>query len=142
MRSPDLALALMALCSVTAGADDLKVIKLEQDVRNLERTVQDLSRQIADLKLQLALTGARPGPGAAPAPRTDGWLVAANWQRLSEGMSEKEVLAILGPPTSARPEAGARVLFYAMEVGPEAILAGHVTLREQRVTEIVAPRLR
>ena len=41
---------LLLAASQFAIADDFKVIKLEQDVRNLEQQVRDLSRQVAELQ--------------------------------------------------------------------------------------------
>ncbi len=142
MRHVVLAAVLLFVTSAVS-ADDIRVLKLEQDVHNLERVVQDLSRQIAQLELQLAMVsgGARL---AVPVPpvRDAAWLDGNNWSRIQPGMTEKEVVTILGAPTSAREEEGARVLFYAMEVGQEAILAGRVRLRDGRVTDIEPPRLR
>ena len=48
-----------ALCLLSAGsgADDFKIIKLEQDVRNLERQVQTLQREVAELRTRLARGG-------------------------------------------------------------------------------------
>jgi outer membrane protein assembly factor BamE (lipoprotein component of BamABCDE complex) len=143
MRQVCFAFLLVFASAVASAADDLRVLKLEQDVRNLERTVQDLSRQIQELKLQLALSGGGPRvtvPTLAGARAS--WLDAQNWARLQPGMSEAQVVAVLGAPTSAREEDGARVLFYAMELAPEGVLGGRVTLRDGRVTEVASPTLR
>ena len=132
----------VALLPLLASGQDVRFIKLEQDVRNLERTVQDLSRQVGDLRLQLSLSSAtQPRQKVAPAPGPD-WLRQENWARLRAGMSEDEVVAILGPPTAARNEDGARAMLYATEIGPEAILAGRVMLRDGRVSQVVQPALR
>jgi hypothetical protein len=143
MRATCVALILVFASAFAEAADDLRVLKLEQDVRNLERTVQDLTRQIQDLKLQLALSGG--GPRVTVTPRPEGrasWLDAANWTRVQPGMSEAEVVAVLGEPTSAREQEGARVLFYAMELAPEGLLGGRVTLRDGRVADVAPPTLR
>ena len=137
-----LVICAVALLPGLVAAQDTRFIKLEQDVRNLERTVQDLARQLGDLRLQLSLSSAtQPRQKVAPAPRS-GWLKAENWASVRSGMSEDEVKAILGNPTAARTEDGARVLHYATDIGPEAILAGRVTLRDGRVTEVEQPTLR
>ena len=137
-----LVICAVALLPGLAAAQDTRFIKLEQDVRNLERNVQDLGRQLGDLRLQLSLKSAmQPRQKVAPAGRPD-WLKAENWTRVRTGMREDEVAAILGAPTTTRNEDGARVLLYATEIGNEAILAGRVTLREGRVTEVAQPALR
>jgi hypothetical protein len=105
--------------------------------------VQALSRQVDEMRT-------RPDPPNAPtavAPRsapTAGevkWLDAAKWRQLRPGMSELDVIAMLGPPTSMREEDGARVLLYAMEIGSSGFLGGSVTLRDRAVVKILQPAL-
>jgi hypothetical protein len=70
--------------------------------------------------------------------------VAANWERVRPGISEAEVKQLLGTPTSVREGSGAagRVYFYALEVAPDAFLAGSVEVAEGKVTEVKKPVLR
>jgi hypothetical protein len=137
---------LCALCASAAAsaADDHRVNFLEQEVRHLHRQVQTLSRRVDELS--------RPGrhvdraraarPASAPlSPASDEWLSAARWQRLRPGMGELEVIEALGPPTSMREENGARVLFYAMELGASGFLSGSVTMRNRVVEEVRIPSL-
>jgi hypothetical protein len=139
-------LACLAVFAPPLGAavDDTRFIKLEQDVRRLEAAVGELSRQLDLLKEQVA-RGA-PSPGRAKPPATAapsaGWLSAANWNRVQAGMSELEVIDILGLPTSMRSAEGARVLLYATEIGSSGFLGGSVTLRDGRVTEVAVPVLK
>ncbi len=140
-------LLLTAWLSPSVAADDFKVMKLEQDVRNLERQVQELQRQLVDLQQR-----SRPGmdtraPAAAtgPASNTTGqWLNAANWQRVRPGMTELEVISLLGPPTSLRggADSPSRTLMYAMEIGSSGFLGGSVQLRDRVVVEVSPPVLR
>src|SRR5262245_31661029 len=116
----NLLLALIAVPLLGHGAlaqDDAtyRVMKLEQDVRNLERQVQTLTRQLDELKQQAARAGDRSAPStrsssASAATSSTAWLEAARWDRVRTGMSELEVIGILGPPTSLRQEGDARVL--------------------------------
>jgi hypothetical protein len=137
---------LLATLSSAAAQDDYKVIKLEQDVRNLERQVQDLQRQVGDLR-RLSQSGDASSlrsehsapPSAAP---STSWLVAANWDRVRAGMSELQVIDILGPPTSMRAAASSRTLFYAMEIGTSGFLGGNVRLEDRKVVEVSKPALR
>jgi hypothetical protein len=135
--------ALLLLASFAApAADDLKVMRLEQDVRDLQRQVLGLTRQVEELQR-------RPTPGVrterAFSPSTTAstgvWVDAAKWNRLRSGMSELDVINTLGPPTTIREESGARVLRYAMEIGSSAFLSGSVTLRERVVVEVRKPEL-
>lgn len=130
--------------STATAADDFKVIKLEQDVRNLERQVQTLSRQIDELKMQLSRSGERPSlPQLSTSVATsDAWLDAAKWQRVRPGMKELDVIGLLGPPASMREENGMRVLLYAMQIGSSGFLSGSVSLRDRAVVDVQAPVLK
>jgi hypothetical protein len=135
---------LLALISAFARADDFKIIKLEQDVRNLERQVGTLSRQIDELRVRLSRSGERPvsAPSSAAEPPSSAWLVASNWDRIRTGMGELEVIEALGPPASIRVEDDGRVLLYALEIGPNGFLSGSVTLKETQVVEVERPTLK
>jgi hypothetical protein len=137
---------LLALCLPCTAADDFKVIELEQDVIELERRVEELSRQVAQLQQRNAAATTGPAtPVECPAPAgSAAWLSAANWGRVRPGMSEFEVVDILGPPSSVRgaPESESRTLMYAMEIGSSAFLSGRVDLKDRRVVEVQVPALR
>jgi hypothetical protein len=143
-------LALLALLGEsTPAADDVtyRLMKLEQDVRNLERQVQTLTRQLDEQRQQLSRTGDRSS-AATPSARepaaagSTAWLEAARWNRVRNGMSELEVIDVLGPPTAMREEEGKRVLLYAMEIGSSGFLGGSVEFRDGAVTAINKPVLR
>ena len=140
-------LLLAAWLSPAIAADDFKVMKLEQDVRNLERQVQELQRQVLDLQQRnrAGLDTRPPAPSAAPPANAGGqWLDAANWKRIRPGMAELEVISLLGPPTSLRGAADSpsRTLMYAMEIGSSGFLSGSVQLRDRVVVEVSPPVLR
>ena len=135
--------ALLLLASFGASAaDDLKVMQLEQDVRDLQRQVLGLTRQVEELQRR-PLPGVRTERAYSPpvTASTDEWVDAAKWNRLKSGMSELEVISTLGPPTTIREESGARVLRYAMEIGSSGFLGGSVTLRDRVVVEVRKPAL-
>jgi hypothetical protein len=137
-------LGMMLACTpVLAAADDLKVAQLEQDVRDLKRQMLALSRQLDEIRNRPGSPPARVAQTLRPAPTDqDAWVDAAKWQRLRVGMSELEVLSLLGPPTSMREENGARLLLYAMEIGESGYLSGSVSLRERVVSGIQKPELK
>jgi len=127
-----------------SAADEQRISFLEQEVRNLQRQVQALSRQIDELRTRPDRL-ASPGIDLkqdVPASTLPGWVDAAKWKRLRTGMSEIEVIATLGAPNSMREENGARVLLYAMEIGPSGFLGGSVMLRDHKVVEVLQPTLR
>lgn len=135
-------LALVACLPLGAIADDLRVSQLEQEVRRLERQVQALSRRLDEVQ-RPSFTTERPLTRAAAAPTPgDAWIDADKWGRVKPGMSELEVIALLGPPTSLRDEDGARVLLYALELSSSGFLGGSVTLRNRAVVRVQTPVLR
>lgn len=127
-----------------AAAADYKIIKLEQDVRNLERQVYTLQRQVDELRMRSRRdTGADLTTSESQASSTsERWLQIERWRRIDLGTSETAVLEALGPPTSMRKEAGARVLLYALEIGSSGFLSGSVTLEDSQVTAIEPPVLK
>jgi hypothetical protein len=136
---------MMLACTpvLAVAANDLKVAQLEQDVRDLKRQVLALSRQLDEIRNRPGSPPARVGRTPdSPPPSHDAWVDAAKWQRLRVGMSELEVLAVLGPPTSMRDENGARLLLYAMEIGSSGYLSGGVSLRDRVVAGIQKPELK
>jgi hypothetical protein len=149
MIRPLLMTLLLCNCVAALAADDFRVSQLEQDVRDLQRQVQSLTRQI-DSQGRVLPTGvdgvdrSRDAPRREAAPVTQAlpaWVDAAKWQRIQPGMSELEVIGVLGPPTSMRAQQGARVLFYAMEIGGSGFLGGSVTLRDRSVASVQRPTL-
>lgn len=140
--------ALLATLNCASAADDYKIIKLEQDVRNLERQVQELTRQIADLQQRSSRSSIRAAPadnsssGTQPVPNT--WLVGDHWKQVHPGMNEMDVIQLLGPPTTMRtdPATHERQLFYALEIGTNAFLSGSVTIKDRQVTSVEIPTLK
>lgn len=135
--------ALLVLMPLTTSAADAQRISfLEQEVRNLQRQVQSLSRQIDELRTRPDRpTTQAPAASVAPSPGSDQWINAARWKQVRRGMSELEVIDLLGAPTSMRAEGDARVLLYAMEIGSSGFLRGSVTLRDRAVVEVQQPTL-
>jgi len=145
MRITVMALLLLAAAPLAMAADDFKVIKLEQDVRNLEQQVRELSRQVAQLQRGSSVTEQLFAPAERAAPGATGstaWLDAGSWGRIRDGMSELEVINLLGPPTSMRTDAGSRTLFYAMQIGSSGFFGGHVRFADRKVIEVQKPELK
>ena len=151
-RSPPLLLLMTALALArpvpAQVVDDLRVRQLESEVNRLQRELDAQSRRIDELE-RGARAGALTPPALSTAPaeredRSPGWLVSTNWDRVKPGMKELDVIALLGRPTTVRADADGRrhSLMYAMELGPNAILAGSVTLGDAGVAEIHKPVLR
>ena len=138
-------LPLLVLPQMAAAADEGRISFLEQEVRNLQRQVQLLTRQIDELRTRpdrlpsaASLPEAASNNAETSLPR---WVDAERWRRVRAGMSELDVINSLGPPNTIRDEDGARVLFYAMELGSSRFLGGSVKLRQRAVVEVLLPTL-
>jgi hypothetical protein len=138
---PALIVELLGL-PVAATADELRVNQLEAEVRELKRNVLTLQRQIDELQRVRPDRPAARDVESPPAPSSTTWIDAAKWQKVRTGMSELEVLTLLGPPTSMRETGGTRLLFYALEIQPGSFLGGSVTVRDRAVVEFRKPELR
>ena len=146
------ALAAAASLFFTAPAiaqqqQDPRVQQLEIEVTRLAREISALSRRLDALEpsLRPAHAGVAPvAPRASSATdRSAPWMIIANWDRVKPGMTPTQVVEILGPPNTVRDaKDGARTLFYAVELGPTAILAGNVRTSAQGVVEVTKPVLR
>ncbi len=126
--------------------DDLRVRQLEGEVMRLQRELDAQSRRLQMLEQAARITSpvypvlpASPTENSSPA-----WLVSATWDRIKPGMQATDVIAILGRPTSARyaDDGKIRVLFYAMEIGAAALLAGNIRVDDTGVVEINRPVLK
>jgi hypothetical protein len=136
-----IALLLACLPLPAFAADDGRVSYLEQEVRNLQRQVSALNRRVDDLTRPRATSPSRPDTARAPSADPTGWLDVEKWRKVEPGMSELEVVSLLGPPTSMRDVDGARVLFYALELGSSGFLGGSVRFRDRAVSEVQTPVL-
>lgn len=139
--------AAMVLAFPSARAqDDLRVRVLENDIMRLQRELDAQARRIEDLERNARNSGVgRPAAAVArPADNSPAWLVSGNWDRIRPGMKEIDVIALLGRPTSVRTEENGKVhaLLYALELGPNAVLAGNVRMDDAGVAEIHRPTLR
>lgn len=143
---------------LVAAQDGANVARLEQEVRQLQREMLNLSQQLSELRARADRPPAPAFPSTAVSPsnaagaRSEAangaggasarWINASLWQSLRQGMSELQILEILGPPTSMRDQGGERVLLYALEIGNAGFLAGSVTLRDRVAATIETPRLK
>jgi hypothetical protein len=136
---------LLLLAPVFAGADDARERQLELDVQQLRRELLAQARRIDELERQSGRGVKETSVTMLPVvPVRPPWLVAANWERVHAGMSEAEVKQVLGTPTTVRDGGSeqSKIFLYALEVAPEAYLAGSVQLDNGKVTEVKKPVLR
>lgn len=142
MRALIYAVLLSLLSAPVFSADSNRIIALEQDVRNLERIVSTLEREVRDLRRGSIPPSNRLSESRQSDPSSSDWVSAAKWKQVRLGMSELEIIEILGEPTAMRVEGDSKVLLYALEIGSSGFLSGSVRLRDREVAEVQVPALR
>jgi hypothetical protein len=124
-----------------AQARDPRVDQLTKDTDELKHTVADQEKRIADLEKTVKMLQAQaapPPPAPIPNP-TAPWTSAANWSRVKAGMSEADVVEILGPASSVTSVEDSRTLYYQPGPSSTSTLSGTVTLKDDRVTAMSPP---
>ena len=141
-----LVICALAFAGSASAQEDYRVMKLEQDVRTLERQVQSLERLVSGLERSrradptVRLSSDR---AAAPAEDDQAWLKASAWNRVRTGMTELEVIEILGKPTALRPDASnRRALVFTLEIGTTSFLTGSVSFADGKAVDVQKPTLR
>lgn len=131
--------------TLAAPIDEFRISDIEQKLRDLETTTREQARLIAQLQSQTP--GAKTSaPIASVIPTNDEqrWLKSGNWAHLKPGMSELQVIELLGVPTQVRSsdDGQTRSLLYAMEIGRSGFLSGKVELQSGKLTLIELPHLK
>ncbi len=128
--------------------DEFRLSDIEQKIRDLQSTTRDQARLINELQQQLNTRqkSAASSNSTTPISNTADrhWLSIANWQKLKPGMSELQVIELLGTPTQMRisDDGRNRQLLYAMEIGRSGFLSGSVTMSAGQLSGSNVPVLR
>lgn len=134
-------LGLLAWSSIAlAQSQESRIDQLEEKTAQLKATVAEQGRRIAELEnmlkaLQAVLT---PMPKPIPPP-TPAWYEPSKWTLLRAGMSEAQVVEILGPPSNVDAKIDVRTLLYETGSSDTRTLKGRVTLIDDRVTAAQPP---
>ena len=67
------------------------------------------------------------------------WKNPSSWDKVRDGMSESQVISILGEPTTTKDLGSMRTLFYRGKVEDSGFVSGNVKLDEDRVWDINKP---
>jgi len=129
-----------------------RISQLELEIQRLRTRVDEQQRRILRLEEELSR---RSGPGIAALPQPDRdpggaagasaatkplpWHTPKSWASVATGMTEAEVKAILGTPTSAEAVGVFKTMFYRGPVAGAGTLSGIVNLRDGRVVAVNAP---
>lgn len=149
MRAKLWILLALSVATIPAWSQDaLRVRQLESEVQRLQREVDAQARRIDQLESRAmrgeALPSVPPSSARQSSESSPAWLLSTNWDRIKPGMKDVDVVALLGRPTSVRTEQDGKshALLYALEIGPNAVLAGNVRLTDSGVSEVNKPTLR
>lgn len=123
-----------------AQAHDPRVDALTADMTKLKSTIADQEQRITALEktVKALQAAATPAPQPIPAP-TPAWQVASNWTLIKKGMSEAQVVEILGAATMTEAVNDMRTLYYTPDPRSTTTLKGSVTLMDDRVTASMPP---
>ncbi len=121
---PRVVLTVVLSASTPAFAQESGHLRqLKQEVDMLKRTVLEQSRRIEVLERELQGNPSVIFPPAANSTATprmlsaeQPWHDGSTWGRVKNGMSEAQVISILGRPTSVESVGGFKTLFYRGEV--------------------------
>ncbi len=123
-----------------------RVRQLQQDVDVLNSTVREQNRRIEALERVLServpaisstITNATPTQEISSARQP--WHDGKSWGLVKKGMSEAQVISILGPPTSVDAVGGFKTLFYRGEVSGSGSVSGNIKLQDDRVWQVNTP---
>jgi hypothetical protein len=136
-------LLLLTYGIAAAQTRDPRVDDLIKETAQLKQKIADQDARITELEravkfLQSVAAPAPPKPEPIPAP-TPAWHRPVNWTQIKTGMSEADVVAILGPPTSVDSSIDSRTLVYAPDAKSTSTLKGSVTLVDDRVSAMTPP---
>jgi hypothetical protein len=132
---------LILMCGIASGQTrDPRVDELTKETALLKRRIADQDERIAQLEKAVKALQSAATPMPTPIPsETPPWHRASNWTLIKSGMSESQVVGILGPPTSVDASIDKRILLYSPDANSTSTLKGSVTLIGDRVTAMVPP---
>jgi hypothetical protein len=147
-----------ALCALMAGiapviaqSDDAARINfLESEIQRLRNQLDEQNRRIERLEAALAQRSAavpgRPSDrrpeATAASPKGTGqqpWHSLENWERVAKGMTQEEVVKVLGEPTAVQSVDNYKTLFYSGVTRDGRTLNGLVNMRDERVVAVKNP---
>lgn len=140
---PVLTMALfLGVTSITAWADDsARIRQLEDDVKILKQSIVKQGNRINTLERQLSKTISPSNYNNKLPTEGDtsgGWHNLTNWQRITHGMSERQVISILGQSTSFTGLLPNRTIYYRGKVNG-SFVTGNIDFEDDRVMRVHIP---
>jgi hypothetical protein len=134
-------------------ADDASRISfLESEIQRLRSQLGDQDRRIQRLEAELERLGVtgmagrsverRASPATSGGATTSGpqpWHASEAWDRVAKGMTQQEVIKVLGQPTAIQSVDNYKTLFYKGLAAGGRTVDGLVNLRDERVIAVKKP---
>ena len=131
----------------TAFGQDTILEDIKNEIKLLKKTINEqnkrierIERELVNLKSLLNLeVDSKKTQRRVVGSTVGGWKKKSNWARIRDGMSGRQVISILGKPTSLKDTGSFRTLFYQGEVSGSGFVSGNVKLTDDRVYSINKP---
>ncbi|MGI9346613.1 MAG: hypothetical protein ACR2PV_01325 [Gammaproteobacteria bacterium] len=106
-----------------------------EEIKKLKEISVDINIQIKNLEQKIHYIYARQEgsvKNVTPLSSEYGWHKKSSWDKLKKGMSEQQVISILGPPTKIDKETyfDTRKLYYQGEVKNSGYVSGNVSINK------------
>jgi hypothetical protein len=121
------------------------------EIALLKRVVAEQDKRIGELeklvKMLQSIQQGKPGPVTGREENTQvgvqalatPWKSPSVWERVKNGMSQEQVVALLGRPTSVENAGSFRTLFYRGDVVGSGFVSGNIKLDDDRVWQVNKP---
>ena len=127
---------------VLGQTNEDRIASLQREIAAQAQRISRLEAEVARLTAALGVTPAPQPTGARSrvAPR-GAWMTAAPWGRIKRGMSERQVISILGSPTKRTANSVFLTLFYQGETPGSGHVSGYIKMMKDtnRVYRIEMP---
>ena len=126
----------LGVTSTTAWADDFaRIRQLEDDVKLLKQSIVKQGNRIDTLERSLPNYNKNL---PTESDTSDGWHNLINWQSIKHGMSERQVISILGQSTSSIGLLPIRTIYYRGKVNG-SFVTGNIVFDDGRVMAVSIP---
>ncbi len=135
---------IVAVALITFNSQVLAVDKSSERIQQLEKDLQSLTNFVVKLELRMkTLEGgeetSRLTPKQAETRGNTGWNNKNAWSRLKRNMSQEQVIAILGQPTSFSDNYTQRYFVYEGDVAGSGHIKGRVVFFDGQMGFAEAP---
>ena len=126
----------LGVTSTTAWADDFaRIRQLEDDVKLLKQSIVKQGNRIDTLERSLSNYNKNL---PTESDTNDEWHNLTNWQSIKHGMSERQVISILGQSTSSIGLLPIRTIYYRGKVNG-SFVTGNIVFDDGRVMAVSIP---